>query len=152
MSVVDDVQEVYTRYAQAFIRTGNAKLAARVAGVDPELIDEFVEKAEKNLDVQQMISDDATSVPDFDDVEETKKWVLERLAREASYKGPGSNQNARITALDKIAGLTNIQPAKKVDINSGKGGLLLVPVTSVEDWEKEAKDSQEKLLATARGE
>ncbi len=149
MDAVDDVKEIYTRYAQAFIKTGNKQHAARIAGVDPELIDEFVERADKHPDVLQVLADDF-QVPDFDDLDDTKTWVLERLAREATYRGPGANQNARINALDKIAGLTNIQPAKKVDLNSGKGGLLLVPVSDPKDWEEAAKKSQEELLASAR--
>lgn len=74
-----------------------------------------------------------------------KQWLVEQ----ARYKGPGSSHSARVQALSKLCNILDMDGTAKVKSEiTHKGGVMLVPaIASVEDWEKAATASQDKLIA-----
>ncbi len=83
---------------------------------------------------------------------ETKKQIAASLLREAHYRGPGSSHSARVAALGKLAQINDMDaPTKIVSDVTHRGGVMMVPaIASVEEWEKAAITSQEKLAQEAR--
>lgn len=146
-----DIEHVYVTYAQTLLHTGNEQYAALAAGVDTEQVDEFISAAKRHPVVLETLATDASAIPDFEDQQDIKKFVLARLWRESNYKGKGCSHTGRIAALCKLADLTGIVPPKSGgsgDLGT-EGGLLLVPVIDPNDWEKQAMESQRKLLEVA---
>ena len=150
MSGFSAVDEIYIRYANQFIKTGNKKLAAISAGVDAELVDDFISTADDHPEVLALIAEDLNSFPDFDNIDDVKKHVLSGLWKEAKYRGPGANQGARIAAYKAVGELVGLAPPQKAGGSTDNGGLLLVPVSDPKDWEEQAKISQKALLESAR--
>ena len=79
--------------------------------------------------------------------EETKRRIRAALLHEAHYTGPGSSHAARVSALAKLAAFYGMDaPIKTQNEHLHRGGVMCVPaIASVEEWEKAATESQEKL-------
>lgn len=87
--------------------------------------------------------------------EEAKKRKVDieaSLWREAHYRGPDSSHSARVSALAKLCNINDMDGTAKVKSEvTHRGGVMLVPaIASVDDWEKAATASQEKLISEAR--
>lgn len=83
--------------------------------------------------------------------EETKRKIIASMFREANYRGPDSTHGARVAALAKLASLFDMdKPAKIEQTITHQGGVMAVPgIASIDDWEKQALESQEKLTSEA---
>ena len=146
-----DLDDIYLKYAQRYILIGNPKQAALDVGVPADSVNEFLQNTKSHPEVLMLIAQAETEMPDFDDATSVKKWILKALMKEANFRGLGAQQSARITALKAIAELTGIEPAKKIDVNAGiPGGMLLLPVMDAAAWETSAAEMQEDLKKRAR--
>lgn len=76
-----------------------------------------------------------------------RQEIIMMLHREANYFGPGSSAGARVkaqTQLSKIFGMETLHLKAEVGVS---GGIMVVPMaSSIDDWEKIASRSQEKLM------
>lgn len=74
------------------------------------------------------------------------------LWREAHYRGPDSSHSARVSALAKLCNINDMDGTTKVKADmTHRGGVMLVPaIASIEEWEKAATSSQERLISEAR--
>lgn len=81
-----------------------------------------------------------------------KRQTEAALLREAHYKGVGSSHAARVSALAKLCNIYDMDGATKITANVvHRGGVMLVPaIASVDEWEKAAASSQDKLIQDAR--
>lgn len=79
--------------------------------------------------------------------EQTKRRIRAQLLREANYRGAGSSHAARVGALSKLSSLYGMDaPIKTQQELTHRGGVMAVPgIASVEEWEKSALASQNKL-------
>ena len=146
-----DLDTIYLKYAERYILIGNPKQAALDVGVPPDSVNEFLQNTKSHPEVLMLIAQAETEMPDFEDANSVKKWILKALMKEANFRGLGAQQSARITALKAIAELTGIEPAKKIDVNAGiPGGMLLLPVMDAAAWETSAATMQEDLKKRAR--
>lgn len=77
--------------------------------------------------------------------------VKQRLFQEAHYKGPGSSHSARVSALAKLCNILDMDGTTKVKSEiTHKGGVMMVPaIASIDDWEKQAAASQDKLIESS---
>lgn len=77
-----------------------------------------------------------------------------QLIREANYYGPGGSAAARVAALGKLAsiyGMDGNASKKGKGGKAGRGGVMVVPgIADIDEWEKAASESQDKLVADAR--
>lgn len=146
-----DVDQIYSKYAHRFLEIGNPKQAALDVGVPADSVNEFLTNCQQHPDVQQIITEDELSMPDFSDPDSVKKHILKKLWREANYRGTGAQQAARISALKTIGEITGIEAAKKIDLNDGsQGGMMLMPVMDAAMWEESAEKMQRELKEKAR--
>ena len=150
MSTITDLDKIYETYAKHLVMNGNKSLSALAAGVEADTVDVFLENADSHPEVIRVLAEEECLIPNFDDPSSVRGAILSKLWKEANYKGAGGNQTARITALKHIGEITGIEAPKKVDLNTGQGGLMLVPVMGNDEWETTAAIAQEKLKATAR--
>lgn len=104
--------------------------------------------------VQQQLKAHTLEVEDPAHLDEDylKRRVITSLLREAHYDGPGSTQSARVSALSKLTAILGMDaPAKSEQTITHRGGVMAVPgIASLDDWEKAASNSQEKLVAATR--
>lgn len=98
--------------------------------------------------VQRKIRDEqmkTEDIADIDSKEAKKQQILAGLLREAHYRGPGSSQSARVAALSKLASIHGLDSVNKPGSVDNSGVMLVPGVASLDDWEKVAQASQEKL-------
>lgn len=146
-----DTDTIYSNYAYRFLEIGNMKQAARDVGVPEDSVNEFLKVTKTHPDVLAILAEDELAVPDFTDPESVKGFILKRLWREANFKGAGAQQAARISALKTIGEIVGIEAAKKLDINSGlQGGMMMIPVMDATMWEESAEKMQRELKEKAR--
>lgn len=149
--MVSENNELYIKFAENVVNGIPEKQSALAAGVDSDLIEEFIQSAKSHDDVLRIIAEDECTLPDFSDTAQLKQTILKSLWRESKYRGVGSQQAARINALKEIASLSGIEPAKKINLGvSDETGVLAIPVVSMETFAKSAEKMQEKLKETAR--
>lgn len=149
--MLGSLDDIYIKYANQLVLVGNPQQAALDVGVPSDSVREFLVIASQHPDVQRIVAEDESLVPDFNDAGSMKKYLLRQLLKEANYKGPGALATARISALKAIAELTGIEPPKKIDVNStGQGGMMMVPVMDAALWEQSAEKMQEELKKAAR--
>ena len=146
----NEIDEIYRKFATEFVNSGNEKSAALAAGVEPAAVIDFLKRAYDHPEVIRILAEDETSVPDFNNADEVKRHVLKSLWREARFRGPGAQPAARISALKALAELTGIEPAKKIDLDASRGGMMLVPVMDAALWEESCEKMQRNLKAAAR--
>jgi cytochrome c5 len=81
-----------------------------------------------------------------------KRAVEMALLREAHYKGADSTHSARVSALSKLCNIYDMHGATKVKATvTHKGGVMMVPaIANVADWEKQAAQHQDKLIADSQ--
>lgn len=146
-----DVNQIYSKYAHRFLEIGNPQQAALDVGVPKDTINEFLRNCKDHPDVQQIISEDELSMPDFTDPESVRAHILKRLWREANFKGTGAQQAARIAALKTVGEIVGIEAAKKIDVNqTGMGGVMMIPVMDAALWEESSEKMQRDLKENAR--
>lgn len=82
------------------------------------------------------------------EIERDQQLVLNAL-RQATLNGPFSS---RVQAAAKLGSFRGMDAAIKTqNDHTHRGGVMLVPnVSSVEEWEKAAQDSQQKLVEETR--
>lgn len=146
-----NVDQVYSKFAHRFLEIGNHQQAARDVGVPEDTLNEFLRIAKDHPDVQRIVAEDEMAVPDFTDPESVRAHILKKLWREANYTGHGAQQAARISALKTIGEITGIESAKKVEINGGaQGGIMMIPTMDAALWEASSEKMQRELKEKAR--
>ncbi len=78
-----------------------------------------------------------------------KKHLFNLMLTEAKVQG--GTQAARVSAIGRLMSVMGMDAPVQSEVTH-KGGVMLVPAPpkSLDDWEKEAMDSQQKLLTDAR--
>lgn len=146
-----DVEEIYSKYAYRFLEIGNMQQAALDVGVPKDSVNEFLRNTKDHPDVIQILMEDELATPDFQDAESVKAFILKKLWREANYRGAGAQQAARISALKTIGEIVGIEAAKKLDINAGaEGGIMMIPMMDAALWEESSEKMQRELKEKAR--
>lgn len=94
------------------------------------------------------IESDPSVKEDFEKA--ARRRTIEALEKEAHYYGPGSSHAARVSAAGKLAEILDMKSPTKIDINTSRGGVMLVPATAdLEQWQKDAAKQQAALTAGA---
>jgi len=77
--------------------------------------------------------------------------VRQRLWMEGCRTGPGTSHAARVMALSQLKNLLGADGTKKVQKTvTHRGGVMMVPaIANVDEWEKAASKSQDKLIASS---
>lgn len=146
-----DLDNIYIKYAERYLLIGNTRQAALDVGVPADSVNEFIQNTTKHPEVLRILAEAELEMPNFEDQTSVKKYILKQLMKEANFKGAGAQQSARIAALKAIAELTGIEPPKKVEVNSGmQGGMMMVPLMDAAMWETSAEKMQDKLKKAAR--
>lgn len=78
--------------------------------------------------------------------------VVARLIEESNYHGLGASHGARVSALLGVARIKgmftdNVHVKKDVTV---RGGVMLVPVSSPQEWGSMAEQAQKQLKATVK--
>lgn len=146
-----DLDNIYIKYAERYLLIGNTRQAALDVGVPADSVNEFIQNTTKHPEVLRILAEAELEMPNFEDQVSVKKYILKQLMKEANFKGAGAQQSARIAALKAIAELTGIEPPKKVEVNSGmQGGMMMVPLMDAAMWETSAEKMQDELKKAAR--
>lgn len=90
---------------------------------------------------------DPNKLPDDfvpNDEELDKQRIVSALFREGFYKGPGSTQSARVSALTKLASIYKLDMDKPPEAD-GRSVMIVPGEMSLEDWEAQAKKQQTQL-------
>lgn len=148
-SAREAAEEKYVLYARAFILCRHEKTAALGVGIPPENVDEFLEQVKYSDAAMKIIIGDAVDIPDFKNPDAVREAVLKQLWREAKTSGAsaGASRVSALKAIAEIAALSDPEDAKSI---ANKGGMLFVPVMSMDDWEKKCIKAQQTLRAGAR--
>lgn len=144
-----EAEEKYILYARAFILCRHDKTAALGVGIPPENVDEFLEQVKYSESAQKIIIGDAVDVPDFKNPDSVREAVLTQLWREAK-SASASAAPARVSALKAIAEIAAISNPEEGKSIANKGGMVFVPVMTMDDWEKKCVKAQQALKAGAR--
>lgn len=146
-----DVDEIYAKYAYRYLEIGNMQQAALDVGVPHDSVNEFLRNTKDHPDVIGILAEDELALPDFTNPDSVRAFILKRLWREANFKGAGSQQAARISALKTIGEIVGIEAAKKLNINAGsQGGVMMIPMMDAALWEESAEKMQRDLKDKAR--
>jgi hypothetical protein len=102
--------------------------------------------------IQEARRKESSPLEDKDLAKEVKREVIAQLRKEMVYTGPGASQAARVAAAGKLAQLLEMEPAKKVDLQSNvRGGVMKVPgIAKAGEWEEAGRESQLKLINDVR--
>lgn len=103
--------------------------------------------------LQRITDKQRTAVENPKEAQKSRKADIEAsLWREAHYRGPDASHSARVSALAKLCNINDMDGTTKVKSDvTHRGGVMLVPaIASIDDWEKAATASQEKLISEAR--
>lgn len=146
-----NVDEIYAKYAYRYLEIGNMQQAALDVGVPHDSVSEFLRNTKDHPDVIGILAEDELALPDFTKSDSVRAFILKRLWREANFKGAGSQQAARISALKTIGEIVGIEAAKKLNINAGaQGGVMMIPMLDAALWEESAEKMQRDLKDKAR--
>lgn len=76
-----------------------------------------------------------------------RERIIEGLRFESTYRGPGSSQAARVAAYKQLCAIYGFEAPKqqKVDVGVSSGVMLVPVVGGMDEWEKAASESQNKL-------
>jgi cytochrome c5 len=127
--------------------------AAQRCGFTYQFAVEYAKKFMEEPYVQQKLNEVTFSKMDQRALEEYDKTrIRAALMAEAHYRGPGSSHAGRVAALGKLAALYGMEAPKKSTMDvTHKGGVMAVPgIATLDDWESQASDSQDKLVENAR--
>lgn len=103
----------------------------------------YVQRRIKEL---QYVKYDESADTDFNQAR-----IKARLLHEAHYYGPGATQSARVAALSTLAKMYGMEKPKTPAGAASVGGVMQVPgISSIDDWEAAAVDSQTQLISDAR--
>lgn len=144
-----DAIALRNKYVDEYLKDYDAVASALRCGFCHELAREYANNFMTDNYVQWRISKltyDNNNSPEEDDLDTTERQVFEALKREAFYTGPGSSQNARVSALKVLSDKVEKMKALKGNGNKVNSGVMVVPAeVSAEQWEAQAVDMQEKL-------
>lgn len=136
-------------FVKEYLKDYDAMSAALRCGFCHELAREYATNFMEDNYVQWKISQltyDKKQSPIEDDLDVVERQIFEALKREAFYTGPGSSQNARVSALKALSDKVDKSKAAKGDGNKVNSGVMVVPADVTEEqWEQSAIDAQEKL-------
>lgn len=131
----------------------NSVKAAQRIGFHRQFAIEYAQRFMEEPYVQKKINEiKFKDIPERDMAEYDKKRIKGALMQEAHYFGPGSSHSARVAALGRLATLNGLDAPKKIEQTLlHKGGVMAVPgIANLDDWEKTAAASQDKLVEHAR--
>lgn len=143
----EQAEEIFIKYAHAYLLVRDHRAAAIGVGVDPARVEEFLDTAKSCVTAQKIILEDATFIPDFKQPDKVREAILQQLWREARSNHSATGAGARVSALKaigEISGLVDPEGASKANT---AGGMLMVPVMSMEQWEKACVKAQQTLRA-----
>lgn len=137
-----------------FLKDYDPVLAAMRCGFMRAFAEEYAVRFMGESYVQRKIKNDEFTDPANAKVEaaDDKRKILVGLRREANYRGPGASASSRVAALAQLARIHGMDVVKK-DKGTGtnRGGVMVVPgIADIDEWEKVASESQDKLVADAR--
>lgn len=147
-------KEIRVRFVEEYLQDRDALKAAIRCGFASGLAKEFSVKFMEEPFVQRLINAaqrdfDPNKLPDNDQIKTT---IITSLLHEATYRGPGSSQAARVAALAKLASLHGMDAPTKSEVKvEHRGGVMIAPMPiPAMDWEKQALTSQAQLVTDAR--
>lgn len=84
-------------------------------------------------------------------IKERRRQVEAGLLREAHRMGPGSSHMGRVQALKALAKIHDMEAPTRIKNDvTHKGGVMMIPaIANIEDWEKQAAEHQDKLIASS---
>lgn len=142
-----DGQELYIKYAHAFIICRDEVMAARAIGVPEKDVNGFLQMVALHAEAQRIISEEIIFTPDFKSPEKLTDAVLRQLWREARGSATATGAAARVAALRAIADIGGITNPDEGKATANTGGMLFVPVMKMEAWEKQCEKAQAALRA-----
>lgn len=74
----------------------------------------------------------------------SRNQVKAALWRESNYYGPDGSASARVAALGKLSKLMGME-IQRIEVNHQVTGVMIVPMTSPEEWATLAQKSQQHL-------
>lgn len=143
----DDGQELYIRWAHAWIICRDGLAAARAIGIPETQVSDFLKMAEYSAEAQRIISEDIVYTPDFKSPDALRDAVMKQLWREARNSTAVSGASARVAALRAIADIGGIENPEEGKALANSGGMLFVPVMKMDQWEKACEKHQAALKA-----
>lgn len=109
---------------------------------EPYVANKIAELKETGFGMLQLGNDSATS-HGVDHKDAISQRIINGLMKEAFDYGPGTKQQARITALNKLADIYKVGEESSTNI---KTNVMVVPAMgTVDSWEKAASVQQEQL-------
>lgn len=150
----DAEKELREWFVREYIFDYNAVQAAYRIGFQAPFATEYAKQFMNEAYVQSAIRRHqiAKSSNEAEEKEQLERQVQTSLVREANFHGADSSHGARVSALGKLVTILGMEAAKKteVDVNH-RGGVMIIPaIANVEDWEKEAMESQGELIDASR--
>lgn len=130
------------------------KASIRCGFVEPHAAHYAQQFMEEPYVLKRIAEMQSTPVPE--EQEENRLQIMRRRIEEgfiqqANYNGPGASHGARVAALAKLANFYGMEQASKVEQEvTHRGGVMAIPgIASMDDWEKQALESQAKLTSEA---
>lgn len=101
--------------------------------------------------LQKIAEAELADADELEQLETDRRRIRAALLREAHFIGPGASHAARVNALGKMASILDMDaPVKIKSETTVRGGVMAVPaIASLEEWEKAAVSSQQKLQQDA---
>lgn len=141
-------------FARQYLLDYDPKAAAIRCGFNAVYADQYAKSFMEEPYTRQKISELSVVAPEKDkqvSAEDMKHRITMSLFREANYRGAGSSHGARVSALSKLASINGLDaPIKTEQTVTHRGGVMAVPgIVSIDEWERVALASQEKLSSEA---
>ena len=146
-------QELRDLFVTEYLLDYDAYAAALRVGFQEQYAHQYASQFMGESYVRKRIAEITHGAPENEKEwkEATQRKIVASMFREANYNGPGSSHGARVAALSKLASLFDMDKPSKVEQTiTHKGGVMAVPgIASIDEWEKQALASQEKLTSEA---
>lgn len=141
-------------FVQEYLKDYEPVLAAMRCGFMRAFAEEYAVRFMGESYVQRKIKETEFTGPVDAKAEaaDDKRKILIGLRREANYRGPGGSASSRVAALAQLARIHGMDVVKKdKGVRGNRGGVMVVPgIADIDEWEKVASESQDKLVADAR--
>lgn len=142
------------KFVDEYLTDFDALAAAIRIGFLRSVAEEYAQQLIQDPYVQQQISKRQAELEANPKEAAKRRRRLTEMAlyREAHYKGPGSSHAARVSALAKLAAIYDMDAPTRIEKKvTHRGGVMMIPViASLDEWEKAAQNSQQRLVDEAR--
>ena len=140
-------KQLRDRFVEEFMHDRSPFHAAIRCGFQATFAKQYADQFMNESYVQRKIKELETKVNEDkeDEISEDEKLVL-RTLREAMKVGPFASRVAAANKMSAIRGMD--APTKSEQTIHHRGGVMQVPgISNIEDWEKQASESQGKLIS-----